>query len=158
LHYPVGNPCGTNRRVQRFGDDPFDGNGDRMTQKQLEHLEKRLLRARERVTRSLAHFEESGMAAREDDGDLSLYSQHPADEGTDTIEQEKEFLLATKEGRLMALIDAALLRIYKEPEAYGQCQDCGEPIQFERLDLVPWARLCIECKRAEESEPRQIAA
>jgi RNA polymerase-binding transcription factor DksA len=30
------------------------------------------------------------------------------------------------------------------------CQECGEPVAFERLDALPHARLCIKCKAKEE--------
>jgi DnaK suppressor protein len=30
---------------------------------------------------------------------------------------------------------------------YGVCERCGEPIREERLDAIPWARLCIACKQ-----------
>jgi len=122
-----------------------------MNQKQRAHLEKRLLRERERALRALAQFDERAkVSQQEDDGDLSTYPLHFADEGTDTMEQEKEFLLASKEGRLVYWIDDALRTLYKEPERFGVCAECGSPIGFDRLDIVPWARLCVNCQRAEE--------
>jgi RNA polymerase-binding transcription factor DksA len=33
---------------------------------------------------------------------------------------------------------------------YGRCEVCGKEIPEERLEAVPWATLCIECKRKEE--------
>lgn len=33
---------------------------------------------------------------------------------------------------------------------YGVCERCGKPIGDERLDAIPWAILCIDCKRAVE--------
>ena len=33
---------------------------------------------------------------------------------------------------------------------YGVCQSCGTSIAEERLEAIPYARLCIECKRREE--------
>ncbi|MFN2543595.1 MAG: TraR/DksA family transcriptional regulator [Actinomycetota bacterium] len=30
---------------------------------------------------------------------------------------------------------------------YGVCERCGEPIGEERLEAIPWARLCITCKQ-----------
>lgn len=30
---------------------------------------------------------------------------------------------------------------------YGICERCGEPIGEDRLDAIPWATLCIDCKR-----------
>jgi DnaK suppressor protein len=33
---------------------------------------------------------------------------------------------------------------------YGQCERCGGPIGIERLEALPWAILCIDCKRKGE--------
>jgi len=122
-----------------------------MNQEQRSHFERRLIRERERALKALAQFDEQArVSAQEDDGDLSTYPFHPADEGTDTEEQEKGFLLASKEGRLVYWIDAALRRLYREPEKYGICEVCGQPIAFERLDIIPWTSLCVTCQRAEE--------
>ncbi len=30
---------------------------------------------------------------------------------------------------------------------YGACERCGQPIAPERLEAIPWARLCISCKQ-----------
>ena len=30
---------------------------------------------------------------------------------------------------------------------YGICERCGNPIGEDRLDAIPWATLCIDCKR-----------
>lgn len=122
-----------------------------MDERQRAHLEKRLHQERERVLRALAKFDENvKIAMQENDGDLTNYPFHLADEGTDTLEREKDFLLASKEGRQIYWIDDALRTLYKEPDRYGKCQDCGDEIGFERLDLVPWARLCVDCQRRQE--------
>ena len=28
---------------------------------------------------------------------------------------------------------------------YGRCEACGVPLPFERLEAIPWARLCVAC-------------
>lgn len=61
-----------------------------------------------------------------------------ADEGTSTM--EKEFLLASQEGRQLVTIDKALRRLYKEPGEFDICEECGGEIAAERLELIPWAR------------------
>jgi RNA polymerase-binding transcription factor len=33
---------------------------------------------------------------------------------------------------------------------YGVCERCGREISIERLEALPWAILCIDCKRAGE--------
>ena len=30
---------------------------------------------------------------------------------------------------------------------YGTCERCGNPIAIERLEALPWAQLCIDCKQ-----------
>ena len=34
-----------------------------------------------------------------------------------------------------------------ERGTYGSCERCGGPIAVERLEAIPWARLCITCKQ-----------
>lgn len=122
-----------------------------MNKKQLQHLEKRLLEERARVMKELGIYEKSFAGTlQSSDGDLSSYSFHMADQGTDAMEREKEFLFASKEGRYLWHVNEALRRLYKAPETFGRCHECGEPIAFERLDALPHARLCIKCKAKEE--------
>lgn len=122
-----------------------------MTDQQREHLEQRLLQERDRTNRALERLDEAATIATEEDGDLTSYSQHLADNGTDTMEQEKSLMLLGKEGARLTAIDEALQRIYKTPERYGVCDECGAEIKFERLDVVPWARHCLECQTRLES-------
>lgn len=81
-------------------------------------------------------------------GDLSSYSYHMADQGTDNMERELAFMMASKSGRFVYHIDMALKRI--KEGTYGMCHQCGKKITKARLMAVPHARLCIECKSAEE--------
>ena len=120
-----------------------------MKQSEREHLEKRLIEERARAIKGLRQLDEH-LAPLESDGELTNYPLHLADEGTDTMEQEQSFLLLSKEGRLLIDIDEALRTLYKEPDRYGKCSNCGNEIAFERLDIVPWARLCVDCQRTRE--------
>lgn len=47
-------------------------------------------------------------------------------------------------------IDDALRRMSDEPDEYGVCEGCDEPISPRRLLLVPEATLCAECQDADE--------
>jgi len=118
-----------------------------MPKKQLQHFEKRLMEERRRAVKELGHY---GEASQDNDGDLSSYSFHMADQGTDAMEREKAFLFASQEGRFLWHIDEALRRLYKSPETFGKCHNCGNEIAFERLDALPHARYCIACKQREE--------
>ena len=127
-----------------------------MNKKQLAHLEKRLLEERARVVKELGHYDESFSATLQGaDGNLSSYSFHMADQGTDAMEREKQFLFASQEGRYLWHVNEALRRLYGSPKTFGQCQECGESIDLDRLDALPHARLCIECKEKEEDEKQR---
>jgi DnaK suppressor protein len=122
-----------------------------MNKKRLTHLEKRLLEERARVVKELGVYGKSFSGTLQSaDGDLSSYSFHMADQGTDAMEREKEFLFASKEGRYLWHVNEALRRLYATPDEFGKCHECGDEISFERLDALPHARLCIKCKAKEE--------
>jgi DnaK suppressor protein len=118
----------------------------------LAHFERRLLEERRRAVRELGrHAETFGASMTAEDGDLSSFSLHMADHGTDAMEREKAFLLASQEGRFLWHMDEALRRLYRSPETFGRCHECDTEIGFERLDALPHARFCIGCKQREES-------
>src|SRR5437867_4033502 len=94
-----------------------------LNKKQLAHLEKRLLEERARVMKELGHYGESfNSSLQASDGDLSSYSFHMADQGTDAMEREKAFLFASQEGRYLWHVNQALRRLYQTPEKFGKCE------------------------------------
>lgn len=48
---------------------------------------------------------------------------------------------------------AALRRLEEEPDSFGDCEDCGEPIPLRRLELMPHAALCVRCQATRETGP-----
>ncbi len=73
----------------------------------------------------------------------SPYSLH-MEQGTDTMEKEKNYLLAARQRKFLEYLDDAIKRI--DRRVYGFCQDCGKLIDKARLEAVPHAQLCISCK------------
>ena len=125
-----------------------------MKKAERDRIEERLLEERQERIEVLTEIDERFQKRLEQgDDELTKYPLHMADEGTDTMEEEKEFLLAHKEGEQLMEIDESLRRLYKEPEKFGVCESCGNEIGVERLAMVPWAKLCIECKRDAEEAP-----
>ena len=113
----------------------------------LAHYQKRLLEERKRLLRQLGrNAEQFGAGSSEADGDLTNYPLHLADAGTDAMEQEKSFLLASQETRTLWQIDDALRRLYRSPETFDVCEHCGNTISFDRLDAIPHTRFCVACK------------
>ena len=124
-----------------------------MNRKQLDEIERLLQRERDKILRSLGRFQQQSALSRDSaDADLSSYSFHMADQGTDAMEREKSFLFASKEGRYLYRIEEALRRLYAEPDVFGVCHGCKNEIPFERLEALPHARYCLDCKMREEEE------
>jgi len=117
----------------------------------LKKYEKLLLEKRKAIIDDIDGLRRDSLETiKESTGDLSSYSYHMADIGTDAQEREKKFLLASKSGRLLYHLDEALRRI--KDGTYGKCHECGKDISKARLEAVPHARYCIECKEAEEQK------
>ena len=117
-----------------------------LTQRQRDHLMRRLQDERARVlaalNRSLA--ERSANTEEEQSGDISTMPTHQADLGTDTMQGEFDAANETRMSRELAEIDDALERLVERPEKFGVCEDTGAEIPFKRLDIVPWARTCTD--------------
>jgi RNA polymerase-binding transcription factor len=123
-----------------------------LTKKQLTHLEKRLHDERSRALKALGLFDKMSQASRESgDSDLAVYTDHMADQGTEAQEREKAAVFATKEGRYLYRLEEALRRLFNDPKNFGNCHTCESAVGYERLDALPHARYCIDCKRKEES-------
>lgn len=122
-----------------------------LTEEVRGRIEKRLLEEREQVLDAIREFDEHNQSLLDRLNDLTVYRFHLADVGTEAHEQEKDFLMASMEGRRLYSIDDALRRLYREPETFGICERCGKTISEERLEMVPEATLCAECQRELEA-------
>jgi RNA polymerase-binding transcription factor DksA len=60
-----------------------------------------------------------------------------------TREQGDAVLLADRARARLRDIVAALEKLETDPSRYGLSERSGEPIGFDRLKVVPWARLAI---------------
>jgi len=112
------------------------------------HFKQRLLDERARVQEALSYIQEENRGQLEDDREEIPSDNHPGDAATSTFDRELDATLEGNEERLLQAIDAALQRI--ENGTYGTCRSCGEPIDPERLEALPWTTQCIDCKRREE--------
>lgn len=75
-------------------------------------------------------------------GELSSYDNHPADEGTDLFEREKDIALNEHYELQLKNINRALEAM--ENGTYGKCEVCGKDIPIERLKALPNTTYCIE--------------
>jgi RNA polymerase-binding protein DksA len=105
-----------------------------------------LLEERARVMAAIQNLhDENPGTLSEDAGEETAYDNHLADTATETYDRELDYTLEENSGHVLGEIDAALKRI--EEDTYGICTNCGKPIAVERLEALPWATLCIGCKR-----------
>jgi DnaK suppressor protein len=121
----------------------------------LEFFKKLILGKRKEILEELTILKESMMdvTTGEYASENSTYSTH-MEQGTDAMEREKTFLFASREGKFLNYLDDALRRI--EKGTYGICLECIDTpkelcktcplIPKERLEAVPHAQLCVECK------------
>ncbi|SRR5216683_5181566 len=71
------------------------------------------------------------------------------DQANADAEVELQIRLHPTDGRLLRAIEEAVARIRQG--TYGVCVVCKQPISKARLEAVPWARHCRECKEREHS-------
>ena len=126
-----------------------------MTPEQLEYFNQKLSSMKNRILGDIEHLEGSalGNSHRDAGGDLSGYSLHMADHGTDNYDREFTFDLVDNERNILKEIDAALIRI--DDGTYGVCEVSGEEIGFNRLDAIPYTRISINVAQAQETRRKR---
>jgi RNA polymerase-binding protein DksA len=123
-----------------------------MKQEDLDFFKKLI---RTKITQTNEDVESIGQTSRNDgremtSEDRSTYSVHMADHGTDAMEREKSQLLVQRGGDYLDYLNEALQRI--ENGTFGICRTCSGEIGNGRLEAVPTATQCIECKSKREQE------
>jgi RNA polymerase-binding transcription factor DksA len=120
----------------------------------LKHYEE-VIRAE--LEESIAYIEsinkEQSLGARESSGDLSSYAFHQADQGSDTNLMEQSVMMLESEREKIRQLNEALQRI--SDGTYGICEFCGEFIQENRLEIIPYATCCVACKEKNEDKKRR---
>ncbi|MBI2173643.1 MAG: TraR/DksA C4-type zinc finger protein [Candidatus Omnitrophica bacterium] len=125
-----------------------------LTKDQLKQFRQLLITERAKLAgeiRSIAH--DTSTSPRDASGDLSGYTVHMADMAADTYERELSMNIVSSEQALLYQIDEALKHI--DEGTYGICQQCSQPISTSRLKAVPYAILCIDCKRSKEKKDKR---
>ena len=75
-----------------------------------------------------------------------------ADIASDDIDRKMIEALGSQEHNRLRLIESALTRI--KQGKYGVCIKCDKRIPQKRLEAIPYALMCIECKSEEERRNR----
>ncbi len=115
-----------------------------MKKAELRDFEKRLIIEREKLMRELEYEgDQIAKTQLESSGDLSAYSNHMADQGTETERREITSQILSSRREALFEIDLALKKLNQGK--YGLCERCGKPVGKRRLKFLPQARYCIKC-------------
>jgi DnaK suppressor protein len=107
----------------------------------LERLGEQLSRQREDLRREIEGYDadpDSDEVAFEGDAGFS-------DRSHSTEERARMIAVVRALRSNLHDVDRALAKM--DAGTYGTCERCGEPIAQERLEAIPWALLCIDCKK-----------
>jgi RNA polymerase-binding transcription factor DksA len=111
--------------------------------KELRSFRDLLYKLRDRVVDEITFLSGDNLnrSQRDASGDLSSYSFHMADQGTDNFDREFALNLVSSEQDILYEIDEALRRV--EMGTYGICEMTGDHIEKERLKAMPHTRYCL---------------
>lgn len=118
----------------------------------IEILRKTLESEGKRLAEELLQLEASGSSSDER-REVSSYGKRE-EEATQTVEKEKRLTMENHLKNQIADIDHALKKF--EAGTYGKCESCGQPIAPARLEALPQAKLCMNCKalQGKNAKPR----
>jgi RNA polymerase-binding protein DksA len=124
-----------------------DKKGKPMEQTFIERMDKSLTDLKTEIVSNL-------MANNEDFKEIveGMDPKDLADIASDDIDRKMIEAIGSQELKRLKLIDSALTRI--QQGKYGLCIKCGKRIPQDRLEAIPYALMCIECKTAEERRNR----
>ncbi len=109
-----------------------------MDEKTLDKFKRLLLEQRKKLTGSYERLKNA--SSEEFGGDVPDIN----DEASRTVNRRILLEIGDKNYEILNQVDEALGRI--DSGTYGICDECEEPIPGKRLELLPYALHCVECK------------
>jgi RNA polymerase-binding protein DksA len=113
-----------------------------------ETYRRRLLEERKRVVAALEYLHEENAGSLREEAEEPTIADNIGETATVTLDREMDYSLEEASNHVLAAIDAALERL--DAGTYGVCVTCGKPIGEDRLEAIPYAAQCIECRSREE--------
>jgi RNA polymerase-binding transcription factor DksA len=131
-----------------------------LTKPDLKRYRGILLQMREKILRSSRNLADEALKASGQDFSVD----HMADHGTDNFDQDFSLALLEGETELMRDVESAISKIDgKEELPFGLCEGCADDAESDgpaaapnpwipkgRLDVLPYARLCVVHQEREE--------
>ncbi len=104
-----------------------------------------------RLTSHLRSMEESARQVRAEESSRPGFGKRVGDFTTEALEATNNQAVARNLQRSVAEVKRAIEKV--DEGTYGVCDLCHRPIGAERLEALPSATLCIDCRR--KSPPRR---
>jgi len=113
-------------------------------------FEEVLREERQRVLDAISYLHEETPGSLEDETEEIVGSSdnHLGETATATLDREIDYSLEENSEQVLRAIDGALRRI--DEGTFGVCETCGQAISEERLEAIPYATQCIDCRRKGE--------
>lgn len=118
-----------------------------LSEKQIAALKDKLMSEAERIR---VNFQ---LKKQEYEANSITGAKDEVDSANDNILLAADMRFSNRESLYYKKIMKTLSKI--ETEAYGMCDDCGEPITYTRLMARPTSEMCILCKEESEREENQ---
>ncbi len=115
-----------------------------LTETEMAELRAALEEQRDNLRREI---EEQGGDPDSDDAEIDV-ERGFADSAHATAERARTLSVMKALRSNLRWVNRALTKM--DLGTYGLCESCGKPIAPERLEALPWAILCIDCKRKGE--------
>lgn len=127
----------------------------KMSKKDLDYFEALLIEKRRELVAAQSESTDSNTfhSQKDQGGELAGYSNHLADAASDYTSLETNFDLAAREGKYLVYLEDALQRI--KMGTFGVCKICQQLIPKARLEAVPTATKCVNCKEETKKKERE---
>ena len=120
----------------------------KMKKADVKPFKEMLLALRSRLRGDVSTMADAALSGKHGSGSSGV-SNHMADMGSDTFEQNYTLMLMKNEGETLSQIEGALERI--NDGVYGSCAQCSGKIPKMRLKVMPYTPFCVKCQSEKEA-------
>lgn len=126
--------------------------GGKVQKRELAEFRRMLIELRRKLSSNIDQLHNDALkTAGETVDDLSdVPAEHMADRGSDNFVRDLKISILQNSDAELCDVNLALEKI--DNGVYGQCEHCQDSIDRKRLKALPFARLCIQCRQAEEQK------
>ena len=118
----------------------------------LKKLRSRLEQERKRLIEELEQHNAGDRSITMERREGGSYGKRE-EEANGALDLEKRIALETRKRDTLAQVEHALQKL--DGGTYGLCDNCGQPINPARLEALPQANLCVNCKALQEKQYRK---